>query len=567
MKSNDLCEDADSIKNRFTTLFENSPVSVQFINPSGTTQMVNPSWQKLWSLPDDFIKEFIFKSYNIFQDPILVRQGFIPYFERALKGETVFLPLTSYDPAEMGHATPKRVTRPIIVPVKNKHMEVQELMLLHEDITDQLIAHDNKQFLAKMAEILLESLDYDMTLERVAAATIPYLADGCIVDIIENDIINRLVCKHRDPEVEKMMHELAKKYPPKICSPAPTPRVIRNKLPELSPVIDLEVIAERTVNDEHKMLINNSGLTSHMAVPLTIRGQVIGALNFWISTERRPHDEKDIALAQEVARFAALAIENARLYRDAKKAVALREEFISIASHELKTPVTAMMLQMEIIQSILKDKGALDIKMLSKMGEKASQSLDRLSSLIEDMLDLSRLESRRLSSNPTKRVDLGEIILQSVTRFSDQLKQENIELTTDLDDNILVDCDPLRMEQVMVNLISNAITYGLRKPICISLKKEGHRAMVRVKDKGPGILLEDQSRIFERFERGAEGHGGQGLGLGLYISRQIILEQNGSIHVESCPGPGATFIIALPLSAGMTSMQDPASARKRPRTV
>ncbi|HXH76611.1 MAG TPA: ATP-binding protein [Bacteriovoracaceae bacterium] len=532
----------------FATLFENSPVSIQLLSLEGKTLMVNPAWKKLWDISDDFVESYILKEYNILKDPILEAKGTLPYFHRAWAGEVVELPSVHYDPAEMGLQGRKRITKPLACPVKDKHGNIQEILLLHNDITEQHEMVENKNFLAEVAAILLESLDYNKTLEHIARSTFPYFTDGCLVDIIEDGVLKRLVTKHCDPKVEETFVKMQKLYPPQIGSPQPSGRVIHSGEPELLVNVDLNVIVKHCYNQEHADLINSTKLKSHLAVPLKIRGETIGALNLLRNSERRPFEEKDIPLALEISRYAALAIDNARLYRDAQKAITQREDFISIASHELKTPVTALLLQMEIIQSILLDQGELDRETLNRISSGASRQLTRLSDLIEDMLDLTRLSRRKLTNQVENKVNLRELTQQVISRFTEQLQSSNIKLTFNAHDKVLVDCDPVRMEQVITNLLSNAILYGQKKPVEIFLMATKGNAIFKIKDYGIGIDPSDHKRIFERFERGLPATDGKGLGLGLFISSQIIHEQGGELYVESKLGSGSTFIFELPLS-------------------
>lgn len=528
---------------RFLCLFEHSFFSIQILNASGYTILVNPAWKKFWNLSDEFVDNFILN-----KDPLLKSKEVLPYLERAWAGEIVEMPNLPYDPSENGKTGRIRITRPMICPLKDSQGKVTELMLLYEDVTEKHEASENKNFLASMAAILLESLDYNQTLEHIATATIPYMADGCIVDLLEDGQIKRLVTKHYDPQIEKLLRQLAEKFPPNMNSPQPTPRVMRSGEPELLKKLDIEVIRNHTMSNEHTELIRSTGIKSHIAVPLHIRGETIGALNFWITSERRPFDEKDVQLALEISRFAALAIVNARLYRDAQSAISQREDFISIASHELKTPITALMLQMEIIQSIIKDQSSTDHTTLLKVSAGAERQLDRLKHLIDDMLDLTRVSQRKLISEMTDHVDLKQLIQQVIGRFKEQIELNSISLSFVTKGKIFVKCDPVRLEQVVTNLISNALLYGKKRPIEITLISFEEKAVFKIKDYGIGIAMADQKRIFLRFERGFPATDGKGLGLGLFISQQIMEEQGGMLYVESRPENGSTFTFELPLS-------------------
>lgn len=531
---------------RFDLLFENSPISLQLFAPDGRTIKVNSAWKKLWNLQDEYVENFILKEYNVFSDPVLTHKGTIEYFHRAWKGERVELPTFTYDPAFNGKVGRKRITRPLLCPVQDGEGNLIEVLLINEDITEQQEEFETKDFLAGVAAILLESIDYQKTLDHLASAAIPYFTDGCIIDLIKDGEIHRVVTKHLDPAIAEIMKQLGTRIPLQNSNHVST-RVIQKGKPLLIKKVESEVIKTNAFNDEHARLVALTGLKSGLSVPLSIRGEVIGAIHFWSNSDRKNFDDGDIKIAQEISRYAALAIDNAHLYREAQQAISQREDFISIASHELKTPVTALMLQMEIIQSVLRDQGPLDSVTLNKISAGASRQLDRLSRLIDDMLDLTRVYRRKLVPELTMSADFKQIILQSISRFSEQLESSRIQLTSDLSEGCIVQCDPYRIEQVVTNLITNALNYGLKRPIEIGLYRTNKKAVCWVRDCGVGIAKKDHERIFQRYERVQSATDGRGLGLGLFISRQIVDEHHGKIYVVSELGKGSTFFIELPM--------------------
>lgn len=536
------------VSSRFNSLFDNSPLSIQILDRSGKTVLVNRAWKKLWDLNDEYVENFVLKEYNVFTDSLLAQKNLLGYFERALQGEVVQMPKVYYDPMVNGKEGRMRIVRPLICPVLSEEGHFNELVLIHEDITEQFVEVENKQFLAGLGAILMESLDYITTLEQIALACIPFFSDAAMVDIIEDGEIKRLVTKHQDKTVEKRLMELVTTFPPKLDSPQPTPRAIRTGKPELLAKVDREIICRHTYNEEHANLISSTGLKSHLVTPLIIRGEIIGTLNFWITSARRPFDEKDIHVAEAICRFAALAIDNARHYRDAQNAISQREDFISIASHELKTPITALMLQMEIAQTIIKTDEKPDRETLQKIFDSATRQVERLSSLIEDMLDLTRISRKSLVSENKKQVLFREMIEDVLERFSSQFKSRGIEVDFYPLDDVYVDCDPLRLEQVITNVISNAILYGQNRPLEVSMQVKDGMAICQIKDNGIGIAKQNLDKIFDRFERIHSATDGKGLGLGLYICRQIMEELSGRIYAESAIGIGSAFFIELPRS-------------------
>lgn len=547
----------DIFEKRFRTIFEQSPFSIQIFSPDGRTILVNSAYKKLWGIDDKFVNEFILGKYNILQDPIIVGKNLMGYIQKAFSGEVVEMPPFYYDPAEVGMPGKAAWTVGLFYPLKDNDGKINEIVLIHDEVTKEHQEREQKErllqiqsFLSEVTALLHTTLDYDTILEQIATAAIPTFADGCIVDILEGEHINRLLTKHSDPAIEALMHTLRQEYPPSLSSPQPTPRVIRSGEPELLKVVDFEVIKERTLDERHASLIQRISTNSHIAVPLLIRGKVIGALNFHITSKRQPFDEVDLETAVELGRRAAIAIENARLYKKTQAAVQEREDFISIASHELKTPITSLKLQWEVASRTINDSDTtLDPQYVRRLAAISNRQLDRLTRLVEDMLDIGRISSGKLAMNK-KKVDLDWVVRDVADRFSDQLKDLGIELKLNrIDQDSTIFCDHFRLEQVITNLLTNAIRYGNKTAIHISVEKSSDRVVLKVRDSGKGIPLEHQERIFERFVRGISVDDAAGLGVGLYISREIVNEHNGKLWVQSAPQQGSTFIMELPSSS------------------
>jgi PAS domain S-box-containing protein len=231
-----------------------------------------------------------------------------------------------------------------------------------------------------------------------------------------------------------------------------------------------------------------------------------------------------------------------------REAVRIRDEFLSIASHELKTPITPLKLQIQTLARTLKTR---DIKELStssliKTIDTLNRQIERLSVLIDSLLDVSRITSGKLILTQ-EELNLSELVPEVLERYQDQLKKANYETHVSIEPNIDLFVDRLRIEQVLSNLITNAIKYGNAKPIEIQVSATEDVAKIIVKDQGIGIKQEDQSRVFNRFERAVSATHFGGLGLGLYITHQIVHAHGGRIRVESEINQGSTFIVELPI--------------------
>ncbi len=233
---------------------------------------------------------------------------------------------------------------------------------------------------------------------------------------------------------------------------------------------------------------------------------------------------------------------------EAEKSIALRDDFISIASHELRTPLTPLKMQVNLIERQIRN-GMLSQNPKSgefcRLIKNTEHQIDHLIRLIEDILDVSRIAAGRLILH-LQRKKLSELVQDVINRYAHELEKAQCPIVLELDSDSEMKLDPVRMDQVIVNLLTNAMKYGAGQPITISVIHVKDRIEARIKDLGIGIEKKDQSRIFERFERVAPIQHYPGLGLGLFISKQIVNAHGGDIRVESQPGKGATFILSFP---------------------
>lgn len=225
------------------------------------------------------------------------------------------------------------------------------------------------------------------------------------------------------------------------------------------------------------------------------------------------------------------------------EATKLRDEFISIASHELKTPLTSLRLQTQMGKRAASKDEPLDQSKVVKQMDSTINQIDRLTKLVDDMLDISRINAGKLNIHRSP-FNLSLLIHELIDRFSSQFEAVNITLNTQIEELVIGNWDSYKLEQVINNLFSNVIRYSPNKKVTVGLKRNDKFAILNVQDEGPGIDLENQKRIFERFERASSR--ASGLGLGLYITKQIVDLHEGQIEVESVIGKGSNFIIKLP---------------------
>ncbi|HUJ58169.1 MAG TPA: HAMP domain-containing sensor histidine kinase [Kofleriaceae bacterium] len=274
-------------------------------------------------------------------------------------------------------------------------------------------------------------------------------------------------------------------------------------------------------------------------VPLIVRGQPTGAIV--LGRGDRDLEPAELAFAEELSHRAALALENARLYRESEDAVRLREDFISIASHELRTPLGAQVLT---VSSLLASTPPQDEKrpMLAKLERQVSHLTDQ----VNQLLDVSQLAAGRLVLD-REDVDLVGLLREVVDKLADTARHAGSPVRLAVPSSLHGHWDRARFEQVISNLIANAIKYGRGQPLDVTLVQTANRALLSVTDRGVGIAEADRVRIFERFERAASARRYGGFGVGLWLARTIVDAMGGTIRVDSELGRGSTFSVEVPL--------------------
>jgi signal transduction histidine kinase len=337
----------------------------------------------------------------------------------------------------------------------------------------------------------------------VARLAVPYLGDGCAVDFFGDGGPRRVVAIARDPRKPMFV--------------------------EVHP----------TVLGGHA-LVYRVGSTQCLGVPLLIKGHLAGAITIRAERDRK-YSAIDVALVEELGRRASMAIDNARLYRNADEALRARDEFLMVAAHEIRGPITSIHLAVQ----------ALTLKKLSS--DSSSRAFDviqredrRLSRFIEELLDISRLRAGRLQLQ-LESVNLGEVLQDVVKRLGAELTASGSPLMITAAPNVVGEWDRFRMDQLITNVLSNAVKFGLGKPIEINASASEGRARLVIRDHGIGVDPAARERIFLPFERNVSVRHYGGLGLGLHIAKTIIDAMGGRVAVESELGAGSTFIIELPL--------------------
>ncbi len=286
-----------------------------------------------------------------------------------------------------------------------------------------------------------------------------------------------------------------------------------------------------------------------LVLPVRNRGNLIAIIYLENHLTPFAFSNERVTFLELLGAQAAVSIQNAALYRQSQEAVKDREEFISIASHELRTPLTSLKLDMDLILRSIRpgDSHPLSDEAFLKIADRSGHQLTRISSLVEQLLDFSKISAGYLKLEK-REVDLRSMISRAIENFQPSSGVRST-ITLEPGDPLHCDCDPSKFDQMILNLISNAVKYGDGKPVSIRIRQDREFATIEVSDQGIGIAPEHQKRIFGRFERAISSNEVSGLGLGLYIVSQLVRAHGGTISVQSDLGKGATFRIILPRGA------------------
>jgi signal transduction histidine kinase len=396
------------------------------------------------------------------------------------------------------------------------------------------------------------SLDYSTTLQSLADLAVPRIADVCFIDVLEHGAVRRVASAASNPELNDTAHHLHA-FPRRSEEPYLTRESMVSGRAVLVREATRRSLERVTQHPDHLRLLLELHPRSYITVPLLARGHTLGAIALIATVESPTYTQVDLSLAEELGRRAALAVDNSRLYGMAQDATRAREEILGIVSHDLRNPLSAIMMCASALDEGMT--GASDS--LRYMVTAITDSASWMNRLIQDLLDMASIENGHLSLE-THAVDAEQILARLEMTFASTAKEAGIALVIGAQPDlppVLVDSE--RILQVLANLVANSIKFtptdGEIRVLAGSVTGDPTRVAFTVSDTGCGIPPEHLPHVFDRFWQARRGASQRGTGLGLAISRGIVEAHGGSIDVESEVGRGSTFRLKVPAAPDTTA--------------
>jgi PAS domain S-box-containing protein len=386
-----------------------------------------------------------------------------------------------------------------IVPVKDERGVTVSVLTLSRDVTERVQSEEHQRFLAEFSVRLVESPDYDSTLQNLANLMLEIMADGCAIDLATPDgVLHRVTVATKRPDLH---------------------------MPETNAVLDSTCIS----------------------LPLKARGHTLGRITLVTEEGRRAYDAYDLAFATELAARAALIVDNARLYQEARNASMAKSAFLATMSHELRTPLNAILGYAELME--LGVAGPINTQQTQQL-ERISASAWHLLSVIEEILTFSRVEAGREEVH-IETVQLDELVRETAAMIEPVAHRKALDFHVEvLHPEFTFRTDRGKLRQILLNLLSNAVKFTEAGCVSCVAQRTIAGAQFVVQDTGVGIMPEHLDRVFEPFWQGGQPKRKiGGTGLGLTVSRQLAHLLGGEIRLASTPGEGSTFTLYIPSSA------------------
>jgi PAS domain S-box-containing protein len=414
------------------------------------------------------------------------------------------------------------------------------------NITERRQRETSNLLLAEAGRVLAESLDFRTTLNAVATLVTPALADWCTVVLqSESGALETLAVSHTDPDKVRWARELGDRYPTDESAARGVPNVVRTGKSELYPEITDAMLESAAKDAAHLQLLRSVGMRSVMIVPMSAHGRTLGAITLVAAESGRQFTDADLPIAEELARRSATAVENAELFRVAAAANRAKSEFLASMSHELRTPLNAIL----GYTSLLADEitGPVTAAQRDQL-LRVRASATHLLGLIDEVLTFSRLEAGREHLS-LQMVDVATVLEEATSLVRPMAVAKGIPISIEPPTaDTRLESDLLKLRQILVNLLTNAVKFTDRGSITVSARVRDDVVEISVRDTGIGIPATHLERVFEPFWQMEQARSRRvgGTGLGLSVTRRLARLLGGDVSVTSTPGEGSSFTVRLP---------------------
>lgn len=532
--TNEIKQALQKNEERLRLLLEHSTDAITLIDKDGKRLYSTPSRKNILGYDNEpDIGQNVFDLIHP-DDKLAVYSS----LKHILKGENTSLTMMFRVMHEKGHWIWVEATGTNLLHIQG----INAVVVNYKDVSLRKQAQDKLQFLERASNILMSSINYETTIKNIANLIVPTLADYCrIVVKDEKGITSEVGLNHVDPKMISYVKKLYAQYKNNLNPSHGVGKILATGEPEIIPVLTPEILAPVKNNKKLMKTLDKLQIKSYMGVPLKSRGKIIGAITFSSIKDNFSYSQSDLYFAQELAYRVASALDNARAYANEQKAVELRDNFISIASHELKTPVTSIKGFTQLLQKKVTDNKTTHY--LSRLDHQVT----RLMGLINNLLDVSKIQRGKLDLNK-ETINVHALLQEIASDVHTMMMSHKIMIKCSK--TLQVSVDRYRISQVIINLLTNAIKYSpSASTVVVTAKATKKELVILIQDFGIGIEEKNLHKIFEPFYQ-ADNNVRQsfgGLGLGLHISKEIIQRHGGDISVTSTKGKGSVFRISLPL--------------------
>ncbi|HEX6127517.1 MAG TPA: PAS domain-containing sensor histidine kinase [Candidatus Limnocylindria bacterium] len=418
-----------------------------------------------------------------------------------------------------------------------------------QDITSLKRSESRLQFLSEASAILGEAVDYQQTLRRVAEIAVPDLADWCVVDVLEwTRGITRVAVAHADQAKVAATQELWQRWPSDPARSGAVYEMTQRRGPLLVDPVTPEMLRAQAQDAEHLAFLESLDIRSVLVVPLEARGEVLGAFTLVQSESGRRFGRGDVEVAAELGRRAGAAIDVARLVWETHENARLRDEFIAVASHDMRTPLAAIRGYAQLAGRHVERSETPDREQLQRWLSDVDASVDRLAHLVSELLDATLVRADQSVPLHLEEVKLSAVAGEVLERHRPLSDRHSLVLLAPKDEPT-GHWDASRVARVLDNIVGNAVKFSPDGgEVVVRVGYDGARASVEVSDQGIGIAASEREKIFNPMYRGGNAEHVAGTGLGLAGSRRLVELMGGTIQVESRIGHGSTFTVWLPLA-------------------